>query len=105
MRPTLTATVAAAVLAGAVLNLVACAGQDTVRTTFTIEGMHCDACSSAITSTLEKSDAVIEVSADHLKGKAEVVYHSRKVEVETLEAEIEKLGYTVTGMTTEAVDG
>jgi len=35
---------------------------------------------------------------------AEAVYHPRKVGVEELKAEIEKLGYTVTGMETEAVD-
>ena len=77
---------------------------DTVRTTFQVEGMHCGGCSSAIIATLEKVDGVIEVSADHEKGVAEVVYRSRKVEVDELNAEIEKLGYTVTGMETEAVE-
>lgn len=77
---------------------------DTVRTTFQVEGMHCGGCSSAIIATLEKADGVIEVSADHEKGVAEVVYRSRKVEVDELKAEIEKLGYTVTGMETEAVE-
>ncbi len=78
---------------------------DTVRTTFQVEGMHCGGCSSAIIATLEKADGVIEVSADHEKGVAKVVYRPRKVEVDELKAEIEKLGYTVTGMETEAVDG
>ena len=78
---------------------------DTVRTTFQIEGMHCGGCSSAIIATLEKADGVIEVSADHEKGVAEVVYRPRKVEVDELKAEIEKLGYTVTGLETEAVEG
>lgn len=77
---------------------------DTVRTTFQVEGMHCGGCSSAIIATLEKADGVIEVSADHEKGVAEVVYRPRKVEVDELKAEIEKLGYTVTGMETEAVE-
>ncbi len=78
---------------------------DAVRTTFQVEGMHCGGCSSAIIATLEKADGVIEVSADHEKGVAEVVYRPRKVEVDELKAEIEKLGYTVTGMETETVEG
>jgi copper chaperone len=78
---------------------------DTVRTTFQVKGMHCGGCSSAIIATLEKVDGVIEVSSDHEKGVAEVVYRPRKVEADEHKAEIEKLGYTVTGMETEAVDG
>jgi copper chaperone CopZ len=78
---------------------------DTVRTTFQVEGMHCGGCSSAIIATLEKVDGVIEVSSDHDQGVAEVVYRPRKVEADELKAEIEKLGYTVTGMETEAVEG
>jgi copper chaperone CopZ len=78
---------------------------DTVRTTFQVEGMHCGGCSSAIVATLEKADGVIEVSADHEKGVAEVVYRPRRVEVDELKAEIEMLGYTVTGMETETVEG
>jgi copper chaperone CopZ len=105
MRHTLTAAAAIFVLASAVLTLTACGRPDTVHTAFTIEGMHCDECSTAITASLEKTDGVIEASADYQQGTADVVYHARKVKVETLKAEIEKLGYTVTGMTTEAVVG
>ena len=76
---------------------------DTVRTVFTVSGMHCDQCSSTITATLERVDGVIEASADHEKGVAEAVYVPRKVEAEELKAEIEKLGYTVTAMQTEAM--
>ena len=78
---------------------------NTVRTTFQVEGMHCGGCSSAIIATLEKVDGVIEVSSDHEKGVAEAVYRPRKVEADELKAEIEKLGYTVTGMETVAVEG
>ena len=84
--------------------LAADSPSDTVRTTFQVEGMHCGGCSSAIIATLEKVDGVIEVSSDHEKGVAEAVYRPRKVEADELKAEIEKLGYTVTGMETEAVD-
>ena len=77
---------------------------DTVRTTFQVKGMHCGGCSSTITSTLENVDGVIEASADHEKGVAEAVYRPRKVEADELKAGIEKLGYTVTGMETDAIE-
>ena len=77
---------------------------DTVKTTFQVEGMHCDGCSSTITATLEGLDGVVEASADHENGVAVAVYHPRKVEIEDLKTKIEKLGYTVTGMETEEVD-
>jgi copper chaperone CopZ len=105
MRHTVTVATASAVLVSAVMILFACGGPDTVRTVFAIEGMHCDACSAAITAALEKTDGVVEASADYERGRAEAVYHSREVAPETLKAEIEKLGYTVIGMTTEAVNG
>lgn len=89
----------------AVVTLAACSGPKPVRSVFTVEGMHCESCSSAITTALEKTDGVIEASADHVEGTAEVVYDPRKVEVETLSTEIEELGYTVNGVTTEAVEG
>ena len=74
------------------------------RTVFSVEGMHCDGCSSTITATLERVDGVMAARADHEKGNAEAFYRPRKVEAEALKAEIEKLGYTVIGMKTEAVD-
>ena len=92
-------------LAVLVAPLAADGRPDTVRTTFQVEGMHCGGCSSAIIATLEKVDGVIDISSDHEKGVAEVVYRPRKVEADELKAEIEKLGYTVTGMETEAVEG
>jgi Cu2+-exporting ATPase len=77
---------------------------DLVRTVFTVQGMHCGGCSSTITATLEKVHGVNEALADHEKGTAEAIYRPRKVDAEKLKAEIEKLGYTVTGMETEAVE-
>ena len=74
------------------------------RTVFTVEGMHCDACSTSIVTTLERVEGVDGASADHETGIAEAIYWPRKVDVDTLKAEIEKLGYTVMGMKTEAVD-
>jgi copper chaperone CopZ len=76
-----------------------------MRTVFTVEGMHCDGCSSSITAALTGMDGVEEASADHEQGVAEAVYRPREVDVEELKAEIEKLGYTVTGTETDAVEG
>jgi copper chaperone CopZ len=97
-------TVVLALLA-LVAPLAADSRPDTVRTTFQVKGMHCGGCSSTITSTLENVDGVIEASADHEKGVAEAVYRPRKVEADELKAEIEKLGYPVSGMETDAVEG
>lgn len=94
------------VLIAALAPVAAAGGRpDTVKTTFQVQGMHCDGCSSTITATLEALDGVVEASADHEKGVAEAVYHPRKVEVEVLKTKIEKLGYTVGGMETEEVEG
>jgi len=89
---------------GFAATLIADSPPDTVRTIFQVDGMHCNGCSSAITATLEKMNGVIEVLADHKNGVAEAVHKPRKVEAEELKTEIEKLGYTVTGMETEAVE-
>jgi copper chaperone CopZ len=66
--------------------------------------MHCDGCSSTITATLERLDGVVEASADHENGIAVAVYHPRKVELEDLKSNIEKLGYTVVGMETIEIE-
>ena len=86
------------------VTVVADSRGELVRTVFSVKGMHCDNCSSTITATLKRVDGVVEASADHQEGRAEAVYHPRKVDGEKLKAEIEKLGYTVTGMETEAVE-
>ncbi len=89
-----------------VLVVGACSREEVVaRTVFSVEGMHCDSCSTGIVATLEKVDGVLSVSADHEKGFAEAVYQQNRVDVKVLEAEIEKLGYTVVGLKTEVVDG
>jgi copper chaperone CopZ len=86
-------------------SVAGCGRENPVRTVFMVEGMHCDGCSSAITEALLMTDGVEEASADHEKGVAEAVYQPSTVDVEELKAEIEKLGYTVTSMETEAVEG
>ncbi len=88
----------------AVLPAVADSPPDLVETKFTVEGMHCGGCSSAIVASLEKLDGVVRAEADHEARSAAAVYRPRLVAVEDLEREIEKLGYTVTGATTEMVE-
>ena len=73
---------------------------DAVRTVFTVEGMHCDGCSSTIKGTLERMDGGVEASADHAQGSAEALYNPKKVTPEQLKEAIEKLGYTVTATET-----
>jgi copper chaperone len=77
---------------------------EVVETTFEVQGMHCDGCSSAIVATLEKIDGVTEATADHEAGVAQAVYRPRKIDVEDLKTAIEKLGYTVSAMKTETVE-
>ena len=92
-------------MAGLLMGTAACDQKaDQSRTFFTVDGMHCDACSTSIVTTLVKVNGVEEAAADHEKGTAEATYRPRIVEADTLKAEIEKLGYTVLGMETEKVD-
>lgn len=81
-----------------------CSRSSTVQATFTVEGMHCESCSAAITEALGKVDGVNAASADHAKGSAEARFQSPGVSPEQLTAEIEGLGYTVTAVTTEPVE-
>jgi copper chaperone CopZ len=105
MRRTLKPAVVLVVGLALVLVVAGCGRVKQARTVFTVEGMHCDGCSSAITEALAGTDGVEEASADHGRGMAEVIYRPREVSAEELEAEIEKLGYTVTGARTEVVEG
>jgi copper chaperone CopZ len=93
-------------MAGLLAVLVACdQNPDRARAVFTVTGMHCDACSTSIVTTLEKVEGVEGALADHETGIAEATYRPSKVDVDTLKVKIEMLGYTVIGMETEAVEG
>jgi copper chaperone CopZ len=99
------ATSATILVAVALLIGVGCAQHDErAHTTFTVEGMHCDSCSDSIVATLEKLDGVDAVTADHELGMAEAFHRLNAVDADTLKVEIEKLGYSVTGMKTETVE-
>jgi copper chaperone CopZ len=105
MRQTLDSALVFTIGFALVFSVAGCGRENPVRTVFTVEGMHCDGCSSAITEALTRIDGVEEASADHEKGVAEAVYRSSNIDVEELKAEIEGLGYTVTGARTEAIEG
>lgn len=87
-----------------VAMVAGCSRSSTVQATFTVEGMHCESCSSAITEALEKVEGVNGASADHAKGSAEASFQSPGVSPEQLTAEIEGLGYTVTAVETAPVE-
>lgn len=77
-----------------------CTRSTTVDASFTVEGMHCESCSSAITEALIKVDGVESASADHVSGSASARFQSPGVSPDELVAEIEGLGYTVTAVKT-----
>ena len=104
-----TVTTVACMLAVAALMAAACSRPEdespkVVRTVFTVSGMHCDNCNAAITGALQGMGGVVEASADYTKGEAVAVYRPKQVSADELKAEIDKLGYTVTAMSTTPVE-
>ena len=87
------------------VSLGACGRATPVHASFTVEGMHCESCSSAITEVLEKIDGVESASADHETGSAQAVLLSSSVDPNRLATEIESLGYIVTEVKTTPVEG
>jgi copper chaperone CopZ len=86
-----------------IVAVAACGRTTTVEASFTVEGMTCESCSSAITDALAKIDGVEQATADHLAGTASAVFRSPAASAEQLANEIEGLGYTVTATTTVPV--
>jgi len=82
---------------------LACGPQPPVRTVVAIDGMHCDGCEEAITQAVAALPGVVEVTADHERGEAIVVYRPNEVSEEEITSTIEDLAYTVAGTKTEAV--
>ena len=104
-----TAKTVAVVVMLVALAAVACSppkgeSSQAVRTVFTVSGMHCDSCNAAIADALQGTAGVIEASADYMTGEAVAVHRLHEVSAEELKAAIEKLGYTVTAMTTTPVE-
>lgn len=82
---------------------LACGQPQPVRSVVAIDGMHCAGCEDAITQAVAALPGVVEVTADHERGEAVVVYHPNEVSMEQITSTIEDLAYTVTGTKTEAV--
>ena len=83
----------------------ACNRSTVVEASFTVEGMHCESCSSAITEALSTVDGVTTASADHEIGSATATYESPGVSTDELTKAIEDLGYTVTDVKTGPTEG
>lgn len=62
-----------------------------------VEGMHCDNCVQAIQGTVAKLDGVSSVEAEFESGHALVSYNPAKISEEQISAEIESLGFSVSG--------
>ena len=65
------------------------------KTKVYVGGMHCDACSTLITSQFKKVDGVRGVKVDLDAQTAEIMYDSHAPSVAALRARAEKFGYTV----------
>ena len=65
------------------------------KTKVYVGGMHCDACSTLITSQFKKVDGVRGVKVDLDAQTAEIMYDSHVPSVAALRARAEKFGYTV----------
>lgn len=85
------------------LTVVGCSRSTTVEAEFTVEGMHCESCSAAITRALTGIDGVETATADHAAGSAAARFRSPQVTPERLETAIEDLGYTVTSVSLKSV--
>lgn len=65
------------------------------KTKVYVDGMHCDACSTLITSQFKKVDGVRGVKVDLGAQTAEIMYENHLPSVAALRARAEKFGYTV----------
>lgn len=75
----------------------ACAGEPQVRTTrFAVGGMVCHSCEEGICAAVRKLDGVLDCSADHAAGAAEVRHDAARAPAEAIAAAISGLGYTAT---------
>ncbi len=63
--------------------------------TFQVSGMHCASCGSIIQKRLKKLDGVDSCEVNIATDKAHISFDPRKVDVNTMNKEIEKLGYSL----------
>ncbi len=73
---------------------------------FPVKGMHCASCASTIKRKLEKLDGVESCTVNYGTEKAQVSFDPHKVTIPQMNAEIDKLGYSLmdTKMPMEGMD-
>ena len=65
------------------------------QTTFTVGGMHCAACASAVKDALERTTGVSSATVDFALGRAQVEYDASIVDAKTLAKAVQGAGYEV----------
>ncbi|MCL2592590.1 MAG: heavy metal translocating P-type ATPase [Defluviitaleaceae bacterium] len=63
--------------------------------TLKISGMTCAACSAALEKAIKKLDSATDVSVNFATGKLSLNFDPKKINVQKIEAEVEKLGFKV----------
>jgi Cu+-exporting ATPase len=63
--------------------------------TFKITGMHCTSCSAIITKKVSKLDGVKNINVNYASEKANIDFDESKINIEQMNNEIEKLGYSI----------
>ncbi|HAQ02578.1 TPA: cadmium-translocating P-type ATPase [Candidatus Nomurabacteria bacterium] len=62
---------------------------------YKVKGMHCASCSAIITKKISKLDGVKNVDVNYATEKANIDFDGRLINLDKMNAEIEKLGYTM----------
>jgi Cu+-exporting ATPase len=62
---------------------------------FKIKGMHCASCSAIITKKISKLDGINNIDVNFATEKANVDFDGKKVSLERMNIEVEKLGYSL----------
>ena len=70
------------------------------RITLTIGDMQCPNCSMILERIEDKLDGVLMAEASYRKGQMVVEYNEAQVNEEQIQAEIQRMGYKVTGIST-----
>lgn len=68
----------------------------TVQKTYTIEGMHCGACSTGIEMLLGNTDGVLSAAVDYNAKRGVVEYDDAKINDAGIIKNIQELGYSAT---------
>ncbi len=71
--------------------------------TYPIKGMHCASCAAIIERTFKKTEGVSDVQVNYGTETAKITFDSTKIDPGTLSKKIEPLGYTLQGLTADAM--